>query len=147
MSKTDVKELVNQALGLQVKHYSNATKSTFSYHMVTDFGKSNTDKSTYRPDLSLVRAYQGSQNKTLLYDFSDGKDNGQVVQTFIRSKGLDITEIDSAEQRITQIIEDKKADDKSKLKDKEERDKFINDLSNSVKKSSDLLENSTNTTE
>lgn len=105
--------------------------------LVTDFGESCTDKTTFRPDISLARAYQGAAVKNLLYDFDDGKDTGETVQTVLRSPGLDITEVDSAVARVTQIIEDKK--DKSKLtaEEKKQRDEFIDKLSSSLKDSQD----------
>lgn len=131
MSKT-VENLVNQAIGITVKHYNNSFKGV-KPPICRDFGESNTDKSTYRPDLSLARAYQGSQNKKLIYDFDDGKDTGETVQTYVRSKGLDITEIETAQKRITQIIEDKKEKAENDKKSSEAQQKFINDLSNAVK--------------
>lgn len=136
MSEKTVKKLVKQALGMEVKHYNNVFSAPSYHQMTSDFGKSNTDKSTYRPDLSLARAYQGSQNKTLLYDFKDGKDTGETVQTFVRSKGLDITEVETAEKRITQIIEDKKQADKDKADELESRKKDLSDLSEAIKNGS-----------
>lgn len=144
MSK-NVENLVNQAIGITVKHYNNSFKG-FKPPICRDFGDSNTDKSTYRPDLSLARAYQGAQNKKLIYDFNDGKDTGETVQTYVRSKGLDITEIETAQKRITQIIEDKKEKVESDKKSSEAQQKFINDLSNAVKgqESTTSEQNSTN---
>ena len=122
-------------IGISVKHYSNSFTGE-KPPICRDYGESNTDKSSYRPDLSLARAYQGAQNKKLLYDFNDGKDTGEFVQTFIRSKGLDITEVETAEKRMTQIIEDKKEAAKKDKKDSEARKKFISDLSDSLKQQS-----------
>lgn len=88
--------------------------------MVDDFGKSNTDKSSYRPDVSRVRAFLGTgmqSSKKLMYDFPDGKDTGEEVQTFIRNKGLDITEVDLAVEVVKQAakakIDKAKADKQS----------------------------------
>lgn len=122
----------NQIIGISVKRYSNQFLGSKNL-LVKDFGESNTDKSTYRPDLSLVRAYQGAKTKTLLYDFSDGKDNGSTVQTFVRSKSLDITEVETAEKRVLQVIEDKKK--KAELSDEEKKaqDEFLSNLSNAIK--------------
>lgn len=119
-------------IGISVKHYSNSFKGD-KPPICRDYGESNTDKSTYRPDLSIVRAYQGAKDKKLLYDFDDGKDTGEVVQTFVRSKGLDITEVETAEKRMTQIIEDKKQAAKSDKESAEAQAKFINDLGNALK--------------
>lgn len=131
-------------IGIKVRHYSNSFQGD-KPPICRDYGESNTDKSTYRPDISITRAYQGSQNKRLVYDFDNGKDTGETVQTFIRSKGLDITEIDTATKRITKIIEDKKEADSKSKKDKEEKDKFLKDLGDAVKgqeSSENSLENS-----
>lgn len=125
-----------KTIGIKVKHYNNSFEGE-KPPICRDYGDTNTDRSTYRPDLSLARAYQGAQNRKLLYDFDDGKDTGETVQTFVRSKGLDITEVESAEKRITQIIEDKKSSDKLSADEKAARDKFLSDLSDSVKKVQD----------
>lgn len=131
MSKT-VENLVNQAIGITVKHYNNSFNGV-KPPICRDYGESNTDKSTYRPDLSLARAYQGAQNKKLIYDFDNGQDTGETIQTFVRSKGLDITEIETAQKRITQIIEDKKEKAKSDKESADAQSKFINDLGNAIK--------------
>lgn len=88
--------------------------------MVDDFGESNTDKSFYRPDVSQVRSFLGTgmqSSKKLMYDFPDGKDTGEEVQTFVRNKGLDITEVDTAVEVIKQAakakIDKAKADEQS----------------------------------
>lgn len=122
----------NQIIGISVKHYSNQFVGSKNL-LVKDFGESNTDKSTYRPDLSLVRAYQGAKTKTLLYDFSDGKDNGQTVQTFVRSKALDITEVETAEKRVLQVIEDKKKKSELSEEEKKAQDEFLSNLSTAIK--------------
>lgn len=109
-----------------VKHYSNTfVNDNEHYPTIKNFGDSNTDTSSWRPEISIARAQQGaSSGKILLYDFPDGKDNGNFIQTLLRSPGLDITEVDMAKKRITQIIEDKKADDLEKSKNKKESDYF-----------------------
>lgn len=122
----------NQIIGISVKHYSNQFVGSKNL-LVKDFGESNTDKSTYRPDLSLVRAYQGAKTKTLLYDFSDGKDNGSTVQTFVRSKALDITEVETAEKRVLQVIEDKKKKAELSEEEKKAQDEFLSNLSTAIK--------------
>lgn len=109
---------------IEVRRYNNSFKSKPIHYLLDDFGESNTDISTWRPDVSSIRAFLGNpnNNKTLLYDFPDGKDTGETVQTFIRSKGLDITEVETAEKRITKIIEDKKVSDKEKEETKKHND-------------------------
>lgn len=126
-------------MNIEVKHYNNPFKSKPIHHLCSDFGESQTDTSTWRPDISLVHAQsQALSGKRLVYDFPDGKDNGEIIQTFIRTKGLDITEIDSAEKRITTIIEDKKELDKKKKDDADQRSKDLKDLSDAIKGSQNV---------
>lgn len=121
---------------IEVKHYSNPFKSTPIHQLTVDFGESNTDTSTWRPDISLIHAQANSlSGRQLVYDFPDGNDSGETIQTFVRSKGIDITEIESAEKRITTIIEDKKASDKEKLDKADQRSKDLKDLSEAIKSS------------
>lgn len=85
-------------VGLPVRHYSN-TFSAPSYHKMTgDFGESNTDTSKWRPDISLIHAQsQGNSGLQSVYDFPDGRDDpDKWTMTFIRTKGLDVTEVDRA---------------------------------------------------
>lgn len=99
---------------IKLKHYSTQMEFKDFIPLLSDFGESNTDTTTWRPDISQVRAIAGSvgsSNKTLLYDFPDGKDNGETVQTFIRSKSLDVTEIDKAQQFALSKINDKVSDE------------------------------------
>lgn len=127
-------------MNIEVKRYNNPFESQPVHQLLEDFGESNTDTSTWKPDISSVRAFLGnpsSSKKTLLYDFPDGKDTGDTVQTFIRSKGLDITEIETAEKRITQIIENKKQSDQEKIKNETQRKQDLKDLSDSIKGVSD----------
>lgn len=133
---------------IKVKRYNNAFKSEPIHQLLEDFGESNTDTSTWKPDVSTIRAFLGnpsSSKKTLLYDFPDGKDTGEFVQTFIRSKGLDITEIESAEKRVVQIIENKKQLDKEKVDNENQRKQDLKDLSDSIK-SVDNSDSSTSST-
>lgn len=121
---------------IKVKQYNNPFSSKPIHKMIDDFGESNTDTSTWRPDLSVARAFLGSagaSNKQMLYDFPDGKDTGETVQTFIRTKGLDITEIESAEKRITQIIQDKSLSDEQSESKKKQRAQDLKDLSDAIK--------------
>lgn len=133
---------------IEVKRYNNTFESEPIHQLLEDFGESNTDTSTWKPDASTIRAFLGnpsSSKKTLLYDFPDGKDTGEFVQTFIRSKGLDITEIESAEKRVTQIIENKKQLDKEKVDNENRRKQDLKDLSDSIK-SVDNSDSSTSST-
>lgn len=128
---------------IEVKHYNNPFSSKPIHQLCDDYGKTNTDTTTWRPDFSLVHAQANAlSGRKLIYDFPDGKDTGETVQTFVRSKGLDITEIETAEKRITQIIEDKKKDDKEKLDRQEQRKKDLKDLSDALK---DNFDSSTET--
>ena len=105
---------------IQVNHYSSVFKSDEGHWQMTeDFGETNTDRTTYKPDVSLVRAFLGSggnSKKKFLYDYPDGKDDGQSIRTFLRQPGLDITEVETAEKVMTTIIKDKKAFDESNAK-------------------------------
>lgn len=82
---------------MRVIHYHSDFTSKPLHSLVFDFGKSNTDKSFFRPDISSVRAFLGSatgSDKVGLYDFNDGKDTGETAMTLIRDKSLDVTEVD-----------------------------------------------------
>lgn len=109
---------------IEFKRYQNTFTAKPIHKLLDDFGESNTDTSTWKPDVSSIRAFLGNPNnkKKMLYDFPDGKDTGETVQTFIRSKGLDITEVETAEKRITKIIEDKRVSDKEKAESKKNSD-------------------------
>lgn len=126
-------------VGIVLKSYSNqffmSNKDEKSlYHMTDNFGKSATDISKWRPDISIARAQLGvSSGKRLLYDFPDGKDTGEVIQTFLRTPGLDVTEVETAEKRVTQIIEKKVKDDKDKSDTEQKRLKDLKDLSDSIR--------------
>lgn len=104
---------------IEVRHYSNVFKSKSFHTMISDFGESNTDQSGIRPDISSARAviasYPGNNNKVGVYDFDDGKDNGDRLMTFLRSKSLDPTEIDSAMQYALRNAENLKQSDIDKF--------------------------------
>lgn len=123
-------------IGIFVKKYSNCYTSEPIHPLVEDFGETNTDTSKWRPSISTVRSFlgnPGATRKSLQYDYPDGKDDGNVIRTFLRTKGLDITEIETAEKRITQIVEKQIEDAKLTKKQKENYDKAIKDLSDAVK--------------
>lgn len=91
---------------MKIRYYHNVFDNDHVHHQMThDWGKSNTDRSAYRPTISDVRAFAGSDKGSSLqgqYDFPDGKDTGDRVQMLLRQKGLDQTEID----KIGQIVVD-----------------------------------------
>lgn len=135
-------------IGIKVNHYHHvfalSKKEVSDLHqMVDDFGDSNTDTSRWRPDISITRAQLGAignSNKQFLYDFPDGKDTGEIVQTFLRSPALDITEVDSATERITQIIERKSEIDKKSQAKLDKRQKDLKDLSDAIRNGSEPSE-------
>lgn len=128
-------------VGIKVKHFSNQFVNKGWTPLLEDFGDSNTDTSTYRPDISLARAQSGRlRGKKLIYDFDDGKDTGESVMTFIRQKGLDITEVDAAIVHMKSNIDEKIEDSKNKQKDSEKSakvDKMIDTIINNSGVSSD----------
>lgn len=103
---------------MQVLHYHNQFKGPVVHQMTADFGESNTDKTYFRPDVSSSRASLASQigsDRAGVYDFPDGKDTGDTIQTLLRSQGLDRTEVDRIGAMIQSTIDNKKELDKSKL--------------------------------
>lgn len=115
---------------ISIKHFNTQFSNTDFVPLLSDFGESNTDTTTWRPDISLARAQAGSagsSSKTMLYDFPDGKDNGETVQTFIRSKALDVTEIDSAQKVVLENLENKIKLDSEQSKSNK-RNKKIDDV-------------------
>lgn len=121
-------------IGIKVKHFSNQFLNKDWTPLLEDFGESNTDTTTYRPDISIARAKSGMlSGKQLIYDFDNGKDNGETVMTFIRQKGLDVTEVDSAINRIKSDIDEKIEDSKKKQTESEKSakvDKMIDTIIN-----------------
>lgn len=128
-------------IGIKVKHFSNQFVNKGWTPLLEDFGESNTDTSSYRPDISVARAEAGRlSGKRLIYDFNDGKDTGETVMTFIRQKGLDITEVDAAVARVKSNIDESIEDSKKKLKESEKAakvDKMIDSIINDSGVSSD----------
>lgn len=115
---------------ISIKHYCTQFFNDDFEPLLSDFGESNTDTTTWRPDISLARAQAGSvgtSSKTMLYDFPDGKDNGETVQTFIRSKALDVTEIDRAQKAVLDNLENKIKLDSEQSKSNK-RNKKIDDV-------------------
>lgn len=87
-----------KTIGLPVRHYSNTFSAPLYHKMTDDFGKSNTDTSKWRPDISLIHSQSlGNSGLQPVYDFPNGRDDpDKWTTTFIRTKGLDITEVDRA---------------------------------------------------
>lgn len=106
---------------MKVRHYGNSfwTDKEAKHHVLTkDFGESNTDKTFYRPDISSARALAGAAGSTGrvgLYDFKDGKDNGDYLMVILRKKGLDPTEISKIGEIVKQQSEQSQEFDKSEL--------------------------------
>lgn len=130
------KQETSSKIGITLKSYSNQFESKPIHHLTDDFGETNTDRSKWRPTLSVARAFLGSDmlsTKKMLYDYTDGKDDGQTIKTFLRTKGLDITEIDQAERVITQIIQDKNVDEQTRQQAEQARKQALSDLSDAIK--------------
>lgn len=125
--KTNNEEATVYKRKITIYKYSNVYTGVEHFKLVLDVGESNTDTSTWRPDISIARAQQGQNSgKEMVYDFEDGKDNGQTVMTFIRNPGLDITEVDSAINLYRQTIE-KTTDAAERKKKMEELDSKLNE--------------------
>lgn len=124
---------------ITIKRYSSVFANPDNHWKMTkDFGETNTDRTTYKPDISLVRAFLGSggnSRKKFMYDYPDGKDDGQTIRTFLRQPGLDITEVETAEKVMTTIIKDKKAFDESNSKS----EKAQKDIIDAIKSATDSI--------
>lgn len=135
-------------IGIKVKHFSNQFINKDWTPLLEDFGESNTDTSTYRPDISIARAEAGRlSGKKLVYDFDDGKDTGESVMTFIRQKGLDVTEVDAAVNRVKSNIDEGVEDSKKKQKESEKAakvDKMIDTIINQPGEAQDSSTSSQN---
>lgn len=115
--------------GIKVKSYSNSFfNKDLVWNHIDDFGETNTDRSSYRPTESISRVLSGSYNKHMVYDFPDGKDTGEVVQTVLRSPGLDVTEVDSMTKRVTTIVENKRDLAKKKAAEAQEKEQILDRL-------------------
>lgn len=126
---------------IKVFHYSNSFKAKDLHVMTKDFGKSNTDKSFYVPEVANARSTLGSGTmpKTVgVYDFPDGKDTGDRIQTILRQKGLDVAEID----RIGEILKSQVESDKTSLKQIEEME--AKDITKYLKQIADVVSDVSN---
>lgn len=139
---------------IKVRHYSNVFENPFpSYVPPSDYGESATDKASYRPDISSARAFAGSigagtSSNVGVFDFPDGKDNGMTIQTFLRNRGLDITEIDSASNWLNdnaqKLVDEDNEKMISELKDKTDAEiiEYFKNLAEKAKDNTDNPENS-----
>ena len=59
-----------------------------------DFGKSMTDKSKYKPNVTEIVGATSTEINPNNYDFADGKDTGERYYT-LRNKSADVVEIDN----------------------------------------------------
>lgn len=144
---------------IKVRHYSNIFENPEpSYNPPVDYGESVTDKASYRPDISSARAFAGSvgvgtSSKVGVYDFPDGKDNGMTIQTFLRNRGLDITEIDAAsnwlKDNAQKLVDEDNKKMISELKDKTDAEiiEYFKNLAESAKDSKNNTANDLNNTQ
>lgn len=141
------------SIGRKVLKYTSPFKTSREvYKLCDDFGESNTDKSTYRPTLSVVKSFLGAQNpnlKQFVYDFPDGKDTNDInsyVMTYLRTPGLDPAEVDaliSRERSRLQSLADSATSKAEKDKISKALDALTN-LNNSAPESSDDVQNNPN---
>lgn len=155
LSKNDVKDTIILN-SIKVRHYSNPFENPNSLYIPpSDYGESATDKTSYRPDISSARAFAGSvgagtSSNVGVFDFPDGKDNGMTIQTFLRNRGLDITEIDSAsnwlKDNAQKLVDEDNKKMISELKDKTDAEiiEYFKNLAESAKADGKNTENSQN---
>lgn len=155
LSKDDVKDTMIIS-SIKVRHYSNQFENPNPLYIPpSEYGKSATDKTSYRPDISSARAFAGSvgtgtSSNVGVFDFPDGKDNGMTIQTFLRNRGLDITEIDSAsnwlKDNAQKLVDEDNKKMISELKDKTDAEiiEYFKNLAEKAKDSKDNTENNQN---
>lgn len=121
----------------EVKHFSNTFTAPLFFENLKDYGESNTDTSFIRPDISSARAivgsYIGNNNFVGKYDFDNGDDTGSMLMTFLRSKSLDVTEIDNAYKMYLKNVDSLKRADVDKFIE-DNKDKDDKSLRESIKK-------------
>lgn len=123
---------------IKVHHYSNSFRAKELHVMTKDFGESNTDRSFYVPDVATARSTLGSgvmSHSVGVYDFPDGKDTGERIQSILRQKGLDMTEID----RVGEILKSQVDKDKSVLSELEQME--AKDITKYLKSIADAVAN------
>lgn len=161
MSKTSKESIVelstslkSSVIGIHLKEYKSFYGSPSSHPLTSDFGLSVTDKTSYRPDISSARAFAGSvgvgtSSRVGVYDFPDGKDTGETLMTFLRSKSLDVTEIDQVMNDLLQSKENMIRADVEKFisenKDKE-KDSILENIKSFFSKSDSSSNVAQNTT-
>lgn len=88
-----------------MKIYRNWNREKNKWETYTEkemkFGKSRTDKSKYRPNVSTLTGAEGALDIKGEFDFEDGKDDGST-NYLLRNKGLDIVEL---QERAETIVE------------------------------------------
>lgn len=125
----------------KVFHYNNSFTGKELHVFTKDFGESNTDKTYYRPDISSTRSQLAGltgNTRVGVYDFPNGVDTGDTLQTTLRSKSLDRTEIDAIGDALQANIENKKAKDKENVAE-ELRKRGVKDIDNAIKKIADSV--------
>lgn len=132
---------------IKMYHFSNVFGSDMSKHQqLSDFGESVTDKTFFRPDISSVRprlsALAGAEMQGV-YDFPDGKDTGDVIQTVLRNRGLDVTEIDAISKAVQDKIDAGIKIDEENLAKKLKEDK-VKEVDDYIKSISEVLSDSQN---
>lgn len=152
--KSDISKDTILLSSIKVRHYSNQFENPNPLYIPpSDYGKSATDKTSYRPDISSARAFAGSvgagtSSNVGVFDFPDGKDNGMTIQTFLRNRGLDITEIDSAsnwlKDNAQKLVDEDNKKMISELKDKTDAEiiEYFKNLAEKAKNDANNTENS-----
>lgn len=156
--KSDISKDTTLLSSIKVRHYSNQFENPNPLYIPpSDYGESATDKTSYRPDISSARAFAGSvgagtSSNVGVFDFPDGKDNGMTIQTFLRNRGLDITEIDSAsnwlKDNAQKLVDEDNKKMISELKDKTDAEiiDYFKNLAEKAKNDGNNIENSQNNT-
>lgn len=154
--KSDISKDTILLSSIKVRHYLNPFENPNPLYIPpSDYGESATDKTSYRPDISSARAFAGSvgtgtSSNVGVFDFPDGKDNGMTIQTFLRNRGLDITEIDSAsnwlKDNAQKLVDEDNKKMISELKDKTDAEiiEYFKNLAEKAKNDVDNTENSQN---
>lgn len=144
---------------IKIRHYCNVFSDPNPLYVPpSDYGESATDKASYRPDISSARSFAGSigsgtSSQVGVYDFPDGKDTGRTIQTFLRNRGLDVTEIEAAstwlKDNAQKLVDEDNEKMIAELKDKTDSEiiEYFKNLAESAKDNKDNTENSQNNTQ
>lgn len=156
--KSDISKDTILLSSIKVRHYSNPFENPNPLYIPpSDYGESGTDKTSYRPDISSARAFAGSvgvgtSSNVGVFDFPDGKDNGMTIQTFLRNRGLDLTEINSAfnwlKDNAQKLVDEDNKKMISELKDKTDAEiiEYFKNLAEKAKSGGNNIENSQSNT-